>query len=130
MSIVVKALVKTVVKTVVKTIVKTASKTTFKTSTFKAAAISIVLLAGGLTTSAWAGDRAPDVPHGKVLHEKNCMKCHDNRQYTRPNRIIHTFEDLRARVEFCDTASNASFSFDDLDDVVEYLNVNFYKFQK
>lgn len=81
-------------------------------------------------TPALAADRSPDVAHGKILHEKKCMGCHDSRQYTRPNRIVHTFEDLHARVEFCDTASNANFSFDDLDDVVEYLNVNFYKFIK
>lgn len=81
-------------------------------------------------TPTWATDRTPDVAHGKTLVDKKCMSCHDNRQYTRPNRIIHTFEDLRGRVEFCDSASNANFSFDDLDDVVEYLNVNFYKFKK
>lgn len=81
-------------------------------------------------TLAIADDRKPDVEHGKKLHEAKCMGCHDNRQYTRPNRIIHTFEDLHARVEFCDSAANANFSLNDLDDVVEYLNVNFYKFKK
>ena len=81
-------------------------------------------------TSVVAADRSPDVDHGKSIHDTKCMGCHDNRQYTRPNRIIHTFEDLHARVEFCDTASNANFSFNDIDDVVEYLNVTFYKFKK
>ncbi len=93
----------------------------------------IFLLFAALTfslTSAWAGNRAPDAAHGKTLHAKNCVSCHDNSQYTRPNRIIHTFGDLRARVEFCDTASKANFSSDDLDDVVEYLNADFYKFGK
>jgi hypothetical protein len=79
---------------------------------------------------ALASDRTPDVAHGKELVEQKCMGCHDNRQYTRPNRIIHTYEDLRGRVEFCDSASNANFSFNDLDDVVEYLNVTYYKFKK
>lgn len=77
-----------------------------------------------------AANRTPDVDHGKALVAKKCMGCHDNRQYTRPNRIVHTYEDLRGRVEFCDSASNANFSFDDLDDVVEYLNVTYYKFKK
>ena len=91
---------------------------------------SVLLLSSIAMSSAVSAERSPDVTLGKALHEKNCMKCHDNRQYTRPNRIIHTFEDLHARVEFCDTASNAGFSSDNLDDVVEYLNVNFYKFMK
>jgi len=94
----------------------------------------MIFLAGllmAITLSpAGAVERTPDVAHGKALVDKKCMGCHDNRQYTRPNRIIHTYEDLRGRVEFCDSASNANFSFDDLDDVVEYLNVNFYKFKK
>ncbi len=81
-------------------------------------------------TSAWAGAPSPDAVHGKTLHNKSCMGCHDNSQYTRSNRIIHTFEDLRARVKFCDAAANADFSSNDLNDVVEYLNVDFYKFGK
>lgn len=68
--------------------------------------------------------------NGKKLHDAKCFGCHDTRQYTRKNRIIHTFEDLHARVEFCDAASNAGFSFDELDDVVTYLNTEFYKFKK
>ncbi len=111
--------------------VKNIFKTTiFKTTIVKNLLIAAVLFMTGLTTPILAADRVPDAEQGKVLHEKNCMECHDNRQYTRPNRIIHTFEDLHARVEFCDTASNAGFSFNDIDDVVEYLNVNFYKFIK
>jgi len=90
----------------------------------------ILIVATFVTGSSWASNRAPDVAHGKTLVAKKCMGCHDNRQYTRPNRIIHTYEDLRGRVEFCDSASNANFSFDDLDDVVEFLNVTYYKFKK
>lgn len=100
-------------------------KTVIKTLT------SFLFIVSAISTSAaMAADRSPDVANGKMLVDKKCMGCHDNRQYTRPNRIIHTYEDLRGRVEFCDSASNANFSFDDLDDVVEYLNVNFYKFRK
>ena len=75
-------------------------------------------------------DSAASVANGKKLHQAKCFGCHDTRQYTRKNRIVHTYEDLHARVEFCDSASNAGFSFDDLDDVVAYLNTEFYKFKK
>ena len=73
---------------------------------------------------------AADSANGKKLHDAKCTSCHDTRQYTRKNRIIHTYEDLHARVEFCDGASDAGFSFDDIDDVVNYLNDEFYKFKK
>ncbi len=84
---------------------------------------SPVLAADNVSTAASAAK-------GKKLHEAKCFGCHDTRQYTRKNRIIHTYEDLHARVEFCDSASNAGFSFDDLDDVVTYLNTEFYKFKQ
>lgn len=77
-----------------------------------------------------AAERTPDVAHGKELVSQKCMGCHDNHQYTRPNRIIHTYYDLHARVEFCDTASKANFTPEDINDVVEYLNTAFYKFKK
>lgn len=91
--------------------------------------LSFIMIAFFMTP-AFAADRTPDVAKGKTLVDKKCMGCHDNRQYTRPNRIVHTYEDLRGRVEFCDGASGANFSFDDLDDVVEFLNVTYYKFKK
>jgi len=72
---------------------------------------------------------AADKAKGKEMHDAKCFGCHDTQQYTRKNRIIHTYEDLHARVEFCDSASKAGFSADDLDNVVEYLNSEFYKFK-
>jgi mono/diheme cytochrome c family protein len=77
-----------------------------------------------------AANVANGAANGKKLHKAKCFGCHDTRQYTRKNRIVHTYEDLHARVEFCDTASNAGFSFDELDDVVAYLNTEFYKFKQ
>lgn len=108
--------------------------TTIMTTTSKALIKALTSLAFIATlfslTPVLAADHSPDVAHGKSLHDKKCMECHDTRQYTRPNRIIHTFPDLHARVEFCDTASKANFSADDINDVVEYLNTAFYKFPK
>ena len=73
---------------------------------------------------------AADAARGKTLHDAKCFGCHDTRQYTRKNRIIHTFEDLQGRVEFCDAASKAGFSPEDIEDVVAYLNKEFYKFKQ
>jgi hypothetical protein len=73
---------------------------------------------------------AADAAKGKILHDAKCFGCHDTHQYTRKNRIIHTFEDLQGRVEFCDAASKAGFSPEDIEDVVAYLNKEFYKFKQ
>ena len=76
------------------------------------------------------GAFAADAAHGKKLYDAKCHGCHDTKIHTRPNRIIHTFDDLLGRVKFCDNASAANFSDSDINDVVEYLNQNFYKFVK
>lgn len=87
------------------------------------------LILGGASIMSSA-TLAADAAKGKTLHDAKCQGCHDTRQYTRKNRIIHTFEDLHSRVEFCDAASNAGFTLDDIDDVVAYLNKEFYKFKQ
>ena len=92
--------------------------------------ISMLCAFGVFTSPVQAADEAGDPTKGEALHKAKCFGCHDTRMYTRKNRIVHTFEDLQGRVEFCDAASNAGFTLDDIDNVVEYLNVEFYKFKK
>ncbi len=89
-------------------------------------AIAALLLLGLQAGAA----QSADITKGQALHEKKCTSCHDTSQYTRPNRIVHSFGDLHARVEFCDSAANAGFSLDDIDDVVAYLNAHFYQFKE
>jgi len=85
-----------------------------------------------IVTASMAGTAsfAADAEHGKKLYEKSCGGCHDTKVHTRPNRIVHTYEDLVNRIRFCDTAAKANFSEDDIYDVADYLNDNFYKFIK
>ena len=78
--------------------------------------------------SAIAG--ASDIANGKKLYEKSCNGCHDTKVHTRPNRIIHTYEDLVNRVKFCDGAANTNFSDAQITDVVDHLNTTYYKFVK
>ena len=73
---------------------------------------------------------ASDIANGKKLYEKNCNGCHDTRVHTRPNRIIHTYEDLVNRVKFCDGAANTKFNDAQITDVVDHLNAAYYKFVK
>lgn len=86
------------------------------------------ILAGGLLCSQMAF--ASDIAKGKKLYDQKCQGCHDNKIHTRPNRIIHTYEDLVGRVKFCDNAAKANFSEAEITDVIDYLNDAFYKFVK
>ena len=90
-------------------------------------AIVITLLLSGLTAlPAFAAD----VEKGKKLYTERCGGCHDTKVHTRPNRIVHTYEDLVNRVRFCDNAAKANLSEEDIYDVSDYLNDTFYKFLK
>ena len=73
---------------------------------------------------------AADAEHGEKLYKERCHGCHDTRVHTRPNRIIHTYEDLVNRVRFCDSQAKAGLKDSEIYDVAEYLNNEFYKFIK
>jgi mono/diheme cytochrome c family protein len=94
----------------------------------RTAVLTIVTLLTGSLTAVSA--LAADVEQGKKLYTERCGGCHDTKVHTRPNRIIHTYEDLVNRVRFCDNAAKAGLTDDQILDVSEYLNDTFYKFLK
>lgn len=71
---------------------------------------------------------AADIDNGKALYMKNCMGCHDTGVHTRTDRIIFSKKALRKRVEFCDVQAGSSLSSQNLTDVTEWLNQEFYQF--
>lgn len=88
---------------------------------------SLLLIAvSTLFTTAFA-HAAGDYANGKKL-QKNCFGCHDDKIYTRPNRIIHSYPDLKNRVKFCETNNGLDWSKQEIEDVATYLNKEFYKF--
>lgn len=72
---------------------------------------------------------AGNISAGKALHEKNCMRCHDNSIYTRKDSIIFSYDGLNKRVRFCEGSNNLAWNEQQIDDVVAYLNTTFYKFK-
>lgn len=88
-------------------------------------ALSALALGLAVTSTAHAqGDPA----HGKKLYMDNCLQCHDTSVHTRPDKIIFSKKALRKRVEFCDANAGSNFSAQDLSDVTEWLNSEFYKY--
>ena len=83
-----------------------------------------------LTSAAQAANPA----HGKDLHDANCQSCHAslmggnaNKIYTRADRRVSSLNGLRNQVTRCKTTVGVAWPDDQTDDVVEYLNSNFYK---
>ena len=83
-----------------------------------------------LTAASIIPVHAANVEHGKKLYTERCGGCHDTKVHTRPNRIVHTYEDLVNRVRFCDNAAKAGLKDEEIYDVSDYLNNTFYKFMK
>ena len=78
--------------------------------------------------------QAADPLHGKDLHDANCLSCHSslmggnpNQIYTRSDRRVNSIEGLRNQVTRCKTTVGVPWPEDQIADVVEYLNSNFYK---
>lgn len=75
---------------------------------------------------------AIDLDEGKDLHDEDCTKCHNSSVYTRPSaeRKVNDFATLKTQVHHCVAATGASWFEEDEENVVAYLDKNFYKFHK
>ena len=70
-----------------------------------------------------------DSSNGKKLHDANCTGCHDNRIYTRKDRHVKSLDALKGQLEACDHVAGKHFSAAEKQDLVKYLNQQFYRFQ-
>jgi len=72
--------------------------------------------------------QAIDIENGKILHDENCLRCHNETQYTRENRIVNSFDELRERISLCELSAEMAWFDEEIDDVTAYLNNAFYRF--
>ena len=90
--------------------------------------VLFLLLITSLMPSAYAalpGDRA----NGKRLHDANCSGCHDSSVYTRNNRHVNSMDALKGQLQGCTHMAKKDFSVTEQQDIVKYLNDQFYHFQ-
>jgi mono/diheme cytochrome c family protein len=83
-----------------------------------------IALSLSLVTSTAA---AEDFDAKSFLAEK-CSSCHGTEVYSRPNPRVKSLDKLAAQVRRCDANVGTGLFDEDIDAVVKYLNVNFYKF--
>jgi len=69
-----------------------------------------------------------EMPAGQALVDSDCQQCHDNSIYTRQNSILHNLPGLKKRVAFCERASGHTWNDKQRDQVIEYLNNEYYHF--
>jgi mono/diheme cytochrome c family protein len=70
-----------------------------------------------------------DPVRGKQRHEP-CLQCHGTELYVPPKAHIKTLKALKRSVEKWGDYYNPRYSKQDIEDVVAYLNTEFYKFDK
>ena len=67
---------------------------------------------------------------GKLLHDANCISCHDTGAYQSGVRKVNEFPALLAQVQRCDANLNPRLSNDDIVQITDYLNQAFYRYDK
>ena len=90
---------------------------------------SIMMITGfaieaGAETALLPGDAAA----GKTLHQARCTACHDDSVYKKNGKAIKSVEGLIGRVQMCSKQTGSGFKPEQVNDVVKYLNEEYYKF--
>ena len=80
-----------------------------------------LLLVPGL---AWAQDPAP----GRLLYETYCGGCHYERVHERTKSDVKGLADLRDTVARWSAQTKHTFTLDEIESVVQYLNESHYRF--
>ncbi len=77
-----------------------------------------------------------DPAQGKPLVERDCVACHArrmqgdaDRMYLRPDRRVHTPQQLLAQVSYCNSQLGTSYFPEDEEHVAAYLNERYYRFK-
>jgi cytochrome c553 len=87
------------------------------------ASLSILLM-----PSAFAASLPGDSTEGKRLLDANCMECHQTDIYTRKDRKVQSLDGLKEQVTGCTHMAEKEFSASEMQDLLKYLNDQFYQF--
>ena len=78
-----------------------------------------------------------DMANGKKLYQENCVACHarmvggdGSSLFTRPDRRVSSLAGLGKQVRRCRDNLGLTWFDDQVNDVIDYLNVTYYKFPK
>jgi mono/diheme cytochrome c family protein len=87
--------------------------------------VSLVLLMPPAHAASLAGDSA----NGKLLYDANCTGCHDTNVLTRKDRVVQSLDALKEQLGGCSHMANKEFSESETQDLLKYLNDQFYRFR-
>ena len=70
----------------------------------------------------------PVPPRGQSLYENHCMACHESVVHIRSTKNTRSLQELRTRVTHWAGYLKLRWGGEEVDDVVKYLDTQFYKF--
>ena len=82
----------------------------------------LVLLMPTANAAPLPGDRA----NGERLYDANCTGCHDTSVLTRKDRVVQSLDALKEQLASCTHTANKEFSESEAQDLLKYLNDQFY----
>ncbi|MGC1180584.1 MAG: hypothetical protein ACLQF1_20075 [Methyloceanibacter sp.] len=88
--------------------------------------VSLLILL--MPSSAYA-ELPGDSADGKRLHDANCMGCHDTGIYTRKDRLVRSLDALKKQLGGCSHMVKKEFSAIETQNIIKYLNDQFYQFR-
>jgi mono/diheme cytochrome c family protein len=87
------------------------------------ASLSILLM-----PSAYAASLPGDSAEGQRLFAAHCTECHQTDVFTRKDRKIQSLDALKEQLVACSHAAKVEFSASEMQDLLKYLNDQFYHF--
>ena len=100
-------------------------------SKFSARAGNCLLIAASLALPAFNALAAAvpvDSAEVKRLYDASCTGCHDTGVFTRKSRSVQSLDALKQQLNSCGHASGKELSPGQKQDIVKYLNDQFYRF--
>jgi hypothetical protein len=79
--------------------------------------------------AAYAAPLPGDSASGQRLFEANCMGCHDTSVLTRNDRVVQSLDALKEQLAGCAHMAKKEFSESEAQDLLKYLNDQFYHFR-
>ena len=91
--------------------------------------VSLIVTGGLLALSTSLAYAAGDAARGDKLHQ-DCLGCHAAELYVAPKAKIKSLPALKKEVMRWNDRMNPKFTAQEVDDLVAWLNRDFYKFPK
>jgi mono/diheme cytochrome c family protein len=91
--------------------------------------LKLALLCGVLAAAMPAAQAAGDPVRGEKLHQ-DCLGCHGTELYVPPKAKVKTLAALKKETERWNDRMNPKFTAQEIEDIVAWLNRDFYKFPK